>query len=271
MTYFSLKVIACLTMLIDHYGVSHAFTFDLLDTLFLSPIPVNLLRLIGRISFPLFAFLIANGFSHTKNQSRYALRLLILAVCSEIPFNLFLAGEVIHFGTANVVFTLLIGYLCLWFRSMLREHARYPTLLCVAVVTIGCICALCLGSDYSFIGVLAVYVFGVFDVKTAKGKVCLVVSLAFLMSYRTAAPYLAEGINAWLGGEIRTLPVIGGLFFGDMWPLFVRLFSLVSLLPIFFYKGEKGKIFERKGWRRFLTAAFYGFYPVHMLVLYLIR
>lgn len=91
-----IKLIAILTMVIDHIG--YAFFPDMI-----------ILRVIGRLSFPLFAYGIAMGMKHTRNVQQYGLRLLILALISQMPFQL-VFGK-IHY---NVLFTLFIGLLSLY-------------------------------------------------------------------------------------------------------------------------------------------------------------
>ena len=75
-----LKLIACITMLIDHIG---AVFFPSLI----------LLRIIGRLSFPIYCFLLAEGAAHTKHAPRYALRLLLCALISELPYDLAFSGK----------------------------------------------------------------------------------------------------------------------------------------------------------------------------------
>lgn len=109
-----LKIIAVVTMFIDH--IAAFFWYD--NPLFLQPLftigrPVTLYllaRIIGRLAFPLFAFLLVQGFIHTHSRKRYSLNLLIFAVISEIPWNLVHSGTWMH-PKQNVFFTLLIGLL----------------------------------------------------------------------------------------------------------------------------------------------------------------
>ena len=110
-----LKLIAVITMLMDHtasallennYFVIFRFgerTIDLYEAM----------RIIGRISFPLYAFLLVEGFLHTRSVKRYTGSILAFALLSEIPWNLMHSGK-LTFSGQNVMFTLLFGLLAIW-------------------------------------------------------------------------------------------------------------------------------------------------------------
>jgi len=100
MSAFQIKLLALITMVIDHVGV------------FLFP-DIQLLRMIGRISFPLFAWLIANGAMHTKNINNYLKRLLMFAIISQIPFILAMRLVEPNFWELNILFTLAIGLMAI--------------------------------------------------------------------------------------------------------------------------------------------------------------
>ena len=92
-----LKILACICMLADHIGV---FTDG---TLYI------VLRSVGRISFPLFTFLLAQGYHHTHSKRRYLARLFLCGILSEVPYNLCFSGTVYAPGSINVLFTLSLG------------------------------------------------------------------------------------------------------------------------------------------------------------------
>ena len=116
----ALKLIAMLTMLIDHLGSAIVRYRDvtLISALGHTVELYTLMRFIGRLSFPIYAFLLVEGFLHTSDPKRYARDLLILALISEIPWNLVHTGR-LTFGDQNVMFTLLLGLLGIW---VIREY-----------------------------------------------------------------------------------------------------------------------------------------------------
>jgi len=114
----ALKLIACVSMLSDHLARWYLTKFSWAQTVWFTVAGkslslVDFMTLFGRFAFPIFAFLLVEGFVNTRNRKRYGLSLLILALLSEIPFNL-MHGGTLWFPRQNVMFTLLLGYLAMW-------------------------------------------------------------------------------------------------------------------------------------------------------------
>ena len=109
-----LKIIAVASMICDHFCA-----------VFISASEPHLLRVVGRLAFPIFAFQIAEGAKKTQNALKYAFRLLIFAVVSEIPFDLAFSGKMFDWNHQNVYFTLLFGLVAV---SVIRyfESAKKP-------------------------------------------------------------------------------------------------------------------------------------------------
>lgn len=82
----------------------------------------RIMRDIGRMAFPIFAFLLTEGFVHTSDRRRYGERLLAFALISEIPWNLLHAGTIFYFESHNVFFTLFMGYLGLCLLERLKDE-----------------------------------------------------------------------------------------------------------------------------------------------------
>lgn len=113
----TLKLIACISMLADHLAKFYFTKFDWANVVWFSIAGRSmslsqLMIMFGRFAFPLFAFLLVEGFLHTSNRRKYGLNLIILALISEIPFNL-MQGHTLMFSKQNVMFTLLLGYLAM--------------------------------------------------------------------------------------------------------------------------------------------------------------
>jgi hypothetical protein len=144
MNTFTIKLIAITTMIIDHVG------------LFFFP-HIFLFRVIGRLSFPLFAWLIANGAIHTKNSTTYAIRLLALALVAQIPFTL--ANQQINTspGELNVVFTLFLGLVPIIVMQKTQKKIFW-TLAIIGAIAISD----ALSTDYGTAGILSIISFYLF-------------------------------------------------------------------------------------------------------------
>lgn len=143
LTTFQLKVLAIISMLADHVGAV------------LYPEAVWL-RYAGRLAFPIFCFLLVEGYYHTGNVEKYMARLGIFALISEIPFDLAFHQTLWFPAKQNVFLTLFIGLGMLW--GLERERER---IIRVGIVLLSMWAAEFLCCDYGFMGVLLIAVFGV--------------------------------------------------------------------------------------------------------------
>jgi len=133
-----LKIIACVSMLLDHIG---AYL-----------VPWAWLRMVGRLAFPLYCFLLVQGIAHTSSLRRYGMRLLLFAVISEVPYDLLKYGK-LDFGGQNAIVTLLLG-LCM-IAAMKRTHALWKE--CAIAVTFAVAAAL-LQVEYGSFGIALIAV-----------------------------------------------------------------------------------------------------------------
>ena len=150
----ALKYIACGTMLLDHIGAS------CIETSFSGSLPAPLagldlaLRLIGRLAFPIFCFLLVEGFTHTHDVKKYIWRLFLFGLISEVPFDLAFFRSPFHPGDQNVYWTLALGVLAM--AGLRRFEAPDGTpgwkgFLCAG----GCVLlAFAANTDYNGIGVI---------------------------------------------------------------------------------------------------------------------
>jgi len=137
----TLKIIAIVSMVIDHCA------YFLMDN---GTILYDVMRCVGRIAFPVFAFLVAEGVAYTHNRKRYFAQLLVFAVISEVPWYLLNGSD----GTHNVMFTLTLGVVALAILEKVKENS----ILCgVAILLIACF-ATWSGVDYEWRGILIIVV-----------------------------------------------------------------------------------------------------------------
>lgn len=152
----TLKWIALITMTIDHFAASGLFSqlaygmvgWRLADQLYM------LLRIIGRLAFPIYCFLLAEGFRYTRSRERYALRLGLFALISEIPFDLAACHVVWDWNDQNVFFTLLFGLLALMLADPLYEKGEQRKAFFIVLGF--ALAAELLRTDYGFFGVAVI-------------------------------------------------------------------------------------------------------------------
>ena len=193
----ALKRIACLSMLVDHLGAS-LLENGLFRCSAIDPRLVGLdqlLRLVGRLAFPIYCFLLVEGFLHTHDFKKYALRMLGFALLSEFPFDwAFFSG--VWWGHQNVYFTLLLGLLAMKALDTFRTGEGTPDIrgiLCAAVCTGA---AALLRCDYDVMGmalILALYM-------TRKDKRAQCIAGAVFSLFEPVAP-LAFGLVWFYSGE----------------------------------------------------------------------
>lgn len=219
MSIFTLKIIACITMILDHIKYAIPATNNFFTMYF------------GRIAFPLFAFLITEGYVHTKNLKQYYKRLILFAIISQIPFMLFrsLVGEYLML---NIMFTLLLGLLAITSYDKI-ENKFLSIPLCLMVIWLGSI----LKVDYGWYGVATVLILYI----CRKNKKLQIVSFSLL----TVIYYYTIGYFKIIFIQILLLYL---------------LFTIIPIILIYFYNGKLG---------RKTKYFFYWFYPAHMLILYL--
>lgn len=123
-------------------------------------------RMIGRIAFPIYCFLLVEGLTYTSNVKRYAVRLALFSLISEVPFDMAFSGTVLEFEYQNVFFTLLIGLLVMWAYRTVEERETWKpvvkAVLDIAAVAAGMAAADFLRTDYGAIGIvciMALYIF----------------------------------------------------------------------------------------------------------------
>lgn len=226
-----------------------AMVFMLLDHLWATVVPGNeWMTCVGRLAFPIFAFLLVEGFFHTRNRKKYVQRLFISALISEIPLNLMVSGRIFFPIHQNVIWTFLIGFGLMAWNERAKEAPSWRRLLrFAATFLVGMVVGTLTMVDYYGYGVAMVLVFYLFRGNSWYHRVGQFLGLYW--------------VNAVLmGGLVYEFEALGRL-----WVVHQQAFAVLALIPIWFYRGRKGH--SSKVFQYFC----YAFYPAHMLVLALLR
>ncbi len=210
-----LKIVAIITMLIDHIGA------------ILYP-DLIVLRMIGRISFPIFAFLIVEGYIHTKDFKKYLLRIFIVALITEIPYDFAFEGKLFDINAQNVLFTFTLSLLLLHIMNSDKKSV-IKSLSITGILIVSYVFRV----DYSFYGILMVIAFYT-NRENDKIKYILLISINMLI--------VSQNIY----------------YFGFSMMNITQMFAVLSIPFIMRYNGKKGVN---------LKYVFYMFYPVHLLIL----
>lgn len=222
-----------------------AMAFMLCDHLWATIVPGNeWLTCVGRLAFPIFAFLLVEGYFHTRNLKKYVLRLLIFAIISEIPFNLAVSGSLVYPFHQNVLWTFLMSLgLIHWNEKMKQKSAAVRIMVAILSALLGCIAGLITFTDYLHGGILMVLAFYFFRERNWVNRVMQLMWFAI--------------INLEiLGGLSYEITLFGSTFFFPQ-----QGFALLALVPIWFYRGNPGLRSPVLKWTN------YFFYPVHLLIL----
>lgn len=235
-------------MLLDHVGVIYQSH--------LSKTTYFVLRAVGRLSFPLFCFILVEGFFHTKNRKKYQQRLFIFALLSELPYDLafhYLPANTINsllhshqlsfrallpaFQEQNVLFTLFLGFTAMILMENASWYRRNTFYRNIDILIIFCCLSEVFQTDCGAAGILCIFFF--YSIYKKRGN-C------------TNLP-LKAGLIGTLPAALPLLTYVS--------PFPVQVFALADSLLLRCYSGKKGH-----GWKYF----FYLFYPLHLLILYLL-
>lgn len=237
----TLKMIAIITMLIDHIGAAllgrYLMASGYMEIALSGDIQgmiawlqenaglfygYSAMRMIGRIAFPIFIFLMMEGFEKTRNRWKYAMRLGLFALISEIPFDLAFNAKALEFTYQNVFFTLFIGFLVMMAVDAVNKkgwNLVLKVVLNAVAIAAGAAVAQWMNTDYGAIGIVCIMVMFLFR----KHKVGQIVAGCIVFLWEVTAP--------------------------------------LAFIPIGFYNGDRG-------WK--LKYVFYAFYPLHLLLIYLV-
>ena len=259
---YKLKILAITTMLIDHVGAVLVYGTNN-DLLYFA------CRAVGRLAFPIFAFLIVEGYYHTRDVRKYLMRLLAFAAISEIPFDLAFyqydnnIDAITDFGyifkhhsyssvvierlmnSQNVFFTLFLGLLLITLFGMVDmkfikndyKNIVIGNSLDCALTAVICGIAYVLKTDYDVAGIMIIVSFYLF-----RDSIALMGIALFIISGSMLCQFMQFRVDGNL------IDIVG-------------IFATLAIIPIALYNGKKGKSAKY---------FFYAFYPVHLIILFLI-
>jgi hypothetical protein len=234
-TSFSLHIMAMVFMLSDHLWGASFVNHDIFTS-------------IGRLSFPIYAFMLVEGYFHTGNLKKYVQRLLLFAVISEIPFNLLMGSSLFFPIHQNVLWSFLISIGLVHWNEKAKETQVWKRILVgIATFFIAYIGGIITFVDYYNAGILTVLVFYFFN---GNKWWC----------------YLGQLVCLWyinfevLGGFSYMVTIQGQTHF-----IARQGFALLALVPIWLYRGKQG--YHSRAWQY----GCYAFYPLHLLILGILK
>ena len=243
----TLKILAAIFMVFDHVGVLFCPN-------------VVWLRLVGRFSLPLFAFMISEGARYTKSKVKYVSLLSALALICQLVYYFFDGGSLYMCILVTFSISILLIYLLKFVKSIVFDNEKrfYVKALCITAFFAACIAVYLINTpefvnktgisiDYGFAGIMLPVFASLFDFRGVDAPesvkkldtvpirvLCLAIGL-LLLCYEVA---------------IANIPIISE----------VQPYSLIAVLLLLLYSGKRGKL--KMKW------FFYIFYPLHLAVLY---
>ena len=230
---FTLKIIAVISMIIDHFAASGLlrkyFPFGWFGLGYRST--YRIFRILGRFAFPIYCFLLIEGIRHTRDWRKYALRLFLFALLSEIPFDMAFRHTFFEYGHQNVYFTLFLGLLPVVYLQRSKQEKPLRYLYYAAMVGISaCLAHWVFHCDYRAGGIVQIGIFGLLSDTTTDRLRNLVLGVAGILACCLILRSTTE------------------------------TYALLSLLLISCYNGKKGPSGE------ILKYTFYIIYPVHLFL-----
>lgn len=227
-----IKICACFFMLVDHIG---AFLFP----------SVAILRVLGRIAFPIFAFFISQGCKYSKNKIKRIVSIGGLAILCELIFNFglnMLEGNILLTFTFSILLIYLYKYMI---KTMKNKNDNIFTKILFVVLFFTFLIEVYLlssfiGVDYGFFGVITPLFVTVFDKDT----------------------YIESSNHSFINHLFKILGLFIGMTLVILNSSFIQFFSYLSILLLLFYNNKKGKYN--------IKYLFYVFYPLHLLIIYFI-
>lgn len=272
-----LKILAMVVMLIDHIG---AFLLDRSDPLYMP------LRSIGRLAFPIFCFLMAEGAFHTRSMPKYLARLALFAFLSSPPYNLVHGSAWYSTANVNVFFTLFLGLLgiCAVSRipkaifsalgkDRLAESGLACTLFGLPFSLLCCYAAFRLGTDYGEYGVAAIVILWLLRKHPGAAWCGFTALTALYFSFLILSPNETGAMQYYLVNHENFFTKF--LWAPESEPVFYpqsQMLACFAFFPCMLYNGKRGGSGGADGKPSVIKKyLFYAFYPAHLWCLWLVQ
>lgn len=247
-----LHIIAMVLMLSDHMWGTIAGN-------------IRLLTMIGRVAFPIFAFMIVEGMYHTSSVKKYMLRLLAFALISEIPFDFMMSGRWFSIYHQNVLWTFLMAILLiLLLQSVKKLIDKLVAIIKNEIVAKIAFIVLYLAATYLVCGIG--FIAGSLSMVDYYGGGVVTVIVLYVFHERKWWNFIIQLMLLYyintemIGGMTFLIPTPLGTF-----ELCEQAIAVLAIIPMWLYKGRKG---YNKKWFKYFC---YGFYAGHMALLCIIR
>ena len=231
----SLHIMAMAFMLCDHLWAVSLLHHDVFTC-------------IGRLAFPIYAFMIVEGYFRTKDLKKYVTRLLLFAVISEVPFDLVAGSRVFYPIHQNALWSFLISIGLIHWNETTKEQPIWKR----AAVGIATICVACFGGVITFVDYYHAGIFMALTFYFFRGK-----QWWNYLGQLICMWYINFEILKGFGYEVTA--------FGETHFIARQGIALLALIPIWLYQGKQGYHSKKLQW------FYYAFYPLHLLVLGIIR
>ena len=195
-----LKTIAILSMLEDHINKALIYP-NLVSNDGLLAFLSDFFDIIGRIAFPLFCFLLVEGYFKTRNRKKYLLQLLLFGFLSEVPFDMSTTASFFNMNWNNVMFTLALVLITIWSIDVIKEKMqKLPKLLwylvSIMIVILMCIATMYFSLDYEHHAILIGYFFYLFY-----DQLLLAIPLGYASMYTEPWSLLGFGLTLTYNGQ----------------------------------------------------------------------
>ena len=263
-TSYLLRIIALSTMFVDHLAACVLLPMIKAGMVSSSySVVYMLMRYVGRLAFPLFCFFLAQGMVYSRSKEKYMFRLLLLAIVSEPIYDYTCRSGIVDMKYQNVIWELLFGAFIIYVLQKLGIVANPLTgkkesvcsalrkgvslVIAIGVISVALVIASLLNFDYAIAGILLILCLYLLR---DKKKLCVAVGAMIL--------FVGTFLDTLITGDV-TGDILQGAFDSAV----VEMFGVFSLMLTVYYSGVRGRNMPK--WIS------YGFYPLHLLLLTVIR